>query len=99
MDNKDIMIEHKKKFKWTLKIIEKGVKWEEYVEVELENGDGDLEEIYTEFYWGSGPCSYGAYLLNCIREAQTEFIEENLERLPFSLKLLLTFGSKNWLLN
>lgn len=46
-------------------------RWEDYVDMELENGT-PLDEIYTTFYWENGQISYGGWLLNNAREVDTE---------------------------
>ena len=53
--------------------INKMGKWEDYVEMQLENGDSTMEEIYTQFSWGhDNAISYGKYLILCIGEFDTK---------------------------
>ena len=53
----------------TFNIINSIGKWEDYVEMELENGDATIEEIYSVFWWGDVKVTYGEWLMNCVREA------------------------------
>ena len=53
----------------TFNIINSIGKWEDYVEMELENGDATIDEIYSVFMWGGVEMTYGEWLMNCVREA------------------------------
>lgn len=68
------MNQHSLNMHETHHIINKMGKWEDYVEMELENGDSTMEEIYTQFSWGHNhKISYGKYLILCIGEFDTKF--------------------------
>jgi hypothetical protein len=53
----------------TFNIINSIGKWEDYLEMELENGDATIDEIYSVFWWGGVKMTYGEWLMNCVREA------------------------------
>ena len=66
---KEYKKEWKKNIKATSNIINSLGKWEDYVEMELENGDATIDEIYSVFWWGDVKMSYGEWLMNCVKEA------------------------------
>lgn len=51
-------------------IINRAGKWEDYVNMEQEDGDATIDEIYTQFYWGNDKITYGRWLLNNFNEAE-----------------------------
>tara|TARA_R110000787_G_scaffold145510_1_gene259313 strand:- start:274 stop:525 length:252 start_codon:yes stop_codon:yes gene_type:complete len=63
------MLNHQEMMTNTFNVINTVGKWDDYVDMELENGVATIEEIHTVFLWGWNYMTYGEWLMNCVREA------------------------------
>ena len=63
------MLNHQEMMTDTFNMINTFGRWEDYVEMELKNGDATITEIYTMFWWATRRYTYGEWLMHCVREA------------------------------